>query len=93
MGYDDNTPLTGVTGGGLPAEIWHEVMARVHEGLPSTPLQMIIPAPRLPPQTAAPSQAQVSAEDPAPQAAPAPARVGKPEGLLRNVLGALSANN
>jgi penicillin-binding protein 1A len=95
MGYDDNTPLTGVTGGGLPAEIWHEVMVRVHEGLPSTPLQMIIPAPRLPPQAAAPSQAQaqVSAEDPAPQAAPAPARAGKPEGLLRNVLGALSANN
>ena len=29
MGYDDNTPLTGVTGGGLPAEIWRETMARV----------------------------------------------------------------
>ncbi len=38
MGYDDNTPLTGVTGGGLPAEIWREAMARVHEGLPATPL-------------------------------------------------------
>ncbi|MBD3763992.1 MAG: PBP1A family penicillin-binding protein, partial [Rhodobacterales bacterium] len=35
MGYDDNTPLTGVTGGGLPAEIWREVMLRVHEGLPA----------------------------------------------------------
>lgn len=93
MGYDDNTPLTGVTGGGLPAEIWHEVMLRVHEGLPATPLQMIIPAPRLPPQAAAPSQAQVSAEDAAPQAASAPARADKPEGLLRNVLGALSGNN
>lgn len=40
MGYDDNTPLTGVTGGGLPAEIWQEVMTRVHEGLPATPLPM-----------------------------------------------------
>ena len=29
MGYDDNTPLSGVTGGGLPAEVFHEVMARV----------------------------------------------------------------
>ena len=29
MGYDDNTPLSGVTGGGLPAEIWRETMARV----------------------------------------------------------------
>jgi penicillin-binding protein 1A len=93
MGYDDNTPLTGVTGGGLPAEIWHEVMVRVHEGLQSTPLPMIIPAPRLPPQAAAPSQTQVSAEDPAPQTAPVPARADKPEGLLRNVLGALSGNN
>lgn len=32
MGYDDNTPLTGVTGSGLPADIWREVMVRVHEG-------------------------------------------------------------
>ena len=44
MGYDDNTPLKGVTGGGLPAEIWRETMARVHEGLPVTPLPMIDPA-------------------------------------------------
>lgn len=50
MGYDDNTPLTGVTGGGLPAEIWHEVMVRVHEGLTPKPLPMDIPEPRLPPQ-------------------------------------------
>ena len=40
MGYDDNTPLTGVTGGGLPAEIWHEVMVRVNEGLPVRELPM-----------------------------------------------------
>ncbi|MGR3529298.1 MAG: transglycosylase domain-containing protein, partial [Sulfitobacter sp.] len=45
MGYDDNTPLTGVSGGGLPTEIWREVMVRVHEGLPNTPLPMIVPAP------------------------------------------------
>ncbi|WP_299361823.1 transglycosylase domain-containing protein [uncultured Paracoccus sp.] len=35
MGYDDNTQMTGVTGGGLPAEIWREVMAQIHEGLPN----------------------------------------------------------
>jgi len=40
MGYDDNSPLTGVTGGGLPAEIWHEVMVRINEGLPAKPLNM-----------------------------------------------------
>jgi 1A family penicillin-binding protein len=33
MGYDDNTPLTGVTGGGLPTEIWRETMLRLHRGL------------------------------------------------------------
>jgi 1A family penicillin-binding protein len=44
MGYDDNTPLTGVTGGGLPAEIWHEVMTRVHLGLPARPLPMVAPS-------------------------------------------------
>ncbi len=53
MGYDDNTPLKGVTGGGLPAEIWRETMLRVHEGLPSRPLPMIRPDPNavMPPPT------------------------------------------
>lgn len=41
MGYDDNTPLSGVTGSGLPAEIWHETMVRVHEGVPVIPLPMM----------------------------------------------------
>ncbi|QFS84324.1 Penicillin-binding protein 2D [Roseivivax sp. THAF40] len=43
MGYDDNTPLTGVTGGGLPAEIWREAMMRVHDGLPVRDLPMTVP--------------------------------------------------
>ena len=34
MGYDDNTPLTGVTGGGLPAKLWHAIMMEAHQGLP-----------------------------------------------------------
>ncbi|WBU64346.1 transglycosylase domain-containing protein [Paracoccus aerodenitrificans] len=38
MGYDDNTPLTGVTGGGLPAEIWQAVMSEISEGQPLQPL-------------------------------------------------------
>ncbi|MGR3761631.1 transglycosylase domain-containing protein [Roseobacteraceae bacterium NS-SX3] len=49
MGYDDNTPLTGVTGGGLPAEIWRETMVRVHEGLEPKPLAMLAPEPVAPP--------------------------------------------
>ncbi len=48
MGYDDNTPLTGVTGGGLPAEIWNEVMVRVHQGLPARALPMVAPTPIAP---------------------------------------------
>ncbi|MCA0206004.1 MAG: penicillin-binding protein [Proteobacteria bacterium] len=44
MGNDDNSPLTGVSGGGLPAEIWREVMVRVHEGMPLHPLPMIVPS-------------------------------------------------
>ena len=45
MGYDDNSKLTGVTGGGLPADIWRETMVRVHESLPSRTLPMIRPLP------------------------------------------------
>ena len=43
MGYDDNTPLKGVTGGGLPAEIWQAVMAEIHDGLPMEPLGANMP--------------------------------------------------
>jgi len=52
MGYDDNAPLTGVTGGGLPAEIWQKTMEKVQEGLEPKPLPMIRPAapPRVNPQ-------------------------------------------
>ncbi|NND42383.1 MAG: glycosyl transferase, partial [Silicimonas sp.] len=46
MGYDDNTPLTGVGGGGLPAEIWKETMSRVHKHLPARPLPMATVAPQ-----------------------------------------------
>ena len=43
MGNDDNSPLSGVTGGGLPADIWRETMVRVNEGLPINPLPAIAP--------------------------------------------------
>lgn len=43
MGYDNNTPLSGVTGSGLPADIWHETMTRVLSGLAPTPLPMGVP--------------------------------------------------
>jgi penicillin-binding protein 1A len=69
MGYDDNRPLSGVTGGGLPADIWHEVMARVEAGQPVTPLPMADPSEwrgQTPPQNGFPGQAW-SANDPIPE--------------------------
>ena len=44
MGYDDNRPLSGVTGGGLPADIWRETMTRVLAGQQPVPLPMQAPA-------------------------------------------------
>lgn len=60
MGYDDNTPLSGVTGGGLPAEIWHEVMVRVHAGLPPRALPMLPPADTQAPIFNTPEQEQTA---------------------------------
>ena len=34
MGYDDNRKLTGVTGSGMPADIWREVMLRINKNIP-----------------------------------------------------------
>lgn len=78
MGYDDNTPLSGVTGGGLPADIWHEVMIRVHEGMPARPLPMTVPEPREPPRQRNTPVQQLA--DPAGQ-------------ILRSVLGILTGRN
>jgi len=38
VGNDDNSPTKKVTGGLLPAEIWHNVMASAHRGLTPRPL-------------------------------------------------------
>ena len=37
-GNDDNSPTKRVTGGGLPAQIWKDVMAPAHQGLAWKPL-------------------------------------------------------
>ncbi|MCC1480842.1 transglycosylase domain-containing protein [Roseibaca sp. Y0-43] len=80
MGNDDNSPLTGVTGGGLPAEIWRETMLRVHEGLPARPLPMTAPAR---PQSA-----------PAPQPArPQPQRESPLDDAIRGILGTIFGGN
>jgi penicillin-binding protein 1A len=83
MGYDDNRPLTGVTGAGLPSDIWREVMVRVHEGIAPKPLPMEHPIPRAP---EGPQQAQ-----PAPLAPDQPSRRGDDADrilidVIRNIL-------
>jgi penicillin-binding protein 1A len=44
IGNDDDTPMQGVTGGQLPAEIWAQFMIAAHEGVEPAPLTA--PAPR-----------------------------------------------
>ncbi|SDK63023.1 transglycosylase domain-containing protein [Aliiruegeria lutimaris] len=83
MGYDDNTPLSGVTGGGLPTEIWHEAMVRIHEGKPINPLPMDIPqnaAQPDPHSEGAPGTAQSSNTR-----APQPKKDNLAERILRDV--------
>ncbi|WP_299917058.1 transglycosylase domain-containing protein [uncultured Roseobacter sp.] len=74
MGYDDNTPLTGVTGAGLPADIWRETMMRVHEGVPLKPLPLMLPS----------QSGEVREPSGGQQGGGA---VGVLEGLLRDILG------
>lgn len=38
VGNDDASPMRGVTGGSLPAEIWRDVMRTAEKGLPAKPL-------------------------------------------------------
>lgn len=105
MGYDDNSPMSGVTGGGLPADIWREVMVRVHEGLPERELPMDRPTAAYgqAPTTPAPDQMPPGAEwqaqtapPPQPQPQPQPQRQREPdvaEQILMDVLGGLLGRN
>lgn len=83
MGYDDNTPLKGVTGSGLPADIWRETMVRVAAGSQPAPLPMIRPQSTRPAQT----HAQPA---PAPQAQPQNESVE--DAILDTLLGILTGN-
>ncbi|MBI4185146.1 MAG: PBP1A family penicillin-binding protein [Proteobacteria bacterium] len=38
IGNDDGAPMKEVTGGSLPARLWHDLMAAAHRGLPPRPL-------------------------------------------------------
>ncbi len=77
MGYDNNAKLVGVTGGGLPAEIWKQTMLRITRGTPVRPLPMIDPA-KMPssPGRRAPGAVRGPAQDPV-------------QAILDDVLGAI----
>jgi penicillin-binding protein 1A len=40
VGNDDNSPMKKVTGGSLPAQLWHDFMASALAGEPSRPLPL-----------------------------------------------------
>ncbi len=81
MGNDDNTPLTGVTGGGLPADIWRETVTRISADLPAEPLNMI--RPNAPPKV----QTQVATPQPQSNTGQRPSDVGENlENAIINVL-------
>ncbi|NQV85180.1 MAG: PBP1A family penicillin-binding protein [Rhodospirillales bacterium] len=48
MGNDDARPMKRVTGGSAPAELWRDVMAAAHKGMPSRPLPGLEPAAMVP---------------------------------------------
>ncbi len=97
MGYDDNTPLRGVTGGGLPADIWRETMERVSAGTPPRPLPM--DRPRAPVTGGTVASAGSGNAVPAPQPQPQqPRRIQPPttttlpdvaEQIINDVLGTI----
>lgn len=97
MGYDNNKPLTGVTGGGLPAEIWHEVMARVEKDQPVVPLPMADPSewrgqtPQYQGETYTSGNVQ-TAPQPAPAPAPQQRQPNIAEKILGDVLGVFTGN-
>ncbi len=101
MGYDDNTPLTGVTGGGLPADIWREVMVRVHRDLPARELPMTRPEERRPlaeaPRPEAPGPEATQSSPPRPDARASESRStgvrSAAEEVLRDVLGIFRSSN
>ena len=99
MGYDDNRPLTGVTGGGLPAEIWHEVMVRVEDGLPAAPLPMdapVAPAQELLPEpdlAATPGPSGPAIDQPRRPATPKPQKQNLADKIIREVLKDLLKGN
>jgi penicillin-binding protein 1A len=69
VGNDDSSPMRGVTGGSLPADIWRQVMTAAEKGLPARPLERSPPG--IPVDTSILTSGQPLATDDEAQGAPA----------------------
>ncbi len=83
VGNDDGAAMKNVTGGGLPAQIWKQIMVEAHKGVAPAPLPGLW-APRIGRDTPAPSARRDQPVAP-------PARIEEP--FLRRVFGALSPDS
>ncbi|MBJ7415073.1 MAG: PBP1A family penicillin-binding protein [Niveispirillum sp.] len=100
LGNDDGAPMKKVTGGGLPAKLWHAIMMEAHQGLPPRDLPGLNgspattnerpPAPDMPVASEVPADGTVmqTAEGTPPPEPPASEEGGDPIGnLLRRLTG------
>jgi penicillin-binding protein 1A len=78
LGNDDNRPMKNITGGGLPAQLWHNFMSAALDGAPARPL----PQPDPTSQIAALIE-QLEDQPPAPNGA----RAARPSESLQDWLG------
>ncbi len=81
VGNDDSSPMKKVTGGGLPTQIWKQLMLQAHKGVPVASLPGASAAKKLSPGWAP----KVSEEVVTP-----PSRIDEP--FLRRVFGAIRPN-
>ncbi|MGB0902529.1 transglycosylase domain-containing protein [Halocynthiibacter sp.] len=94
MGNDDNKPLRGVTGGGLPATIWQEVMARITANMTPRPLPMTNPGPAQPLISQEELQRQAAEEARRQQRAQRQQqRRDRTDGVINNLLNGLFGGN
>lgn len=89
LGNDDGAPMDKVTGGGLAAALWRDIMLDIHAGLPAKPLPDLFL--RQPAVTVGGPAAIPAAPLPPAATAPPPAETGRGGGglggLLRRLLG------
>jgi penicillin-binding protein 1A len=86
-GNDDGSPMNGISGSGLPALIWRDVMREAHRALPPTPLpgvrEVTAPSPPMPAAPRRMPQAKVTRQSSAQAPPPPTLDKGHLEALLK----------